>query len=89
MTAKNITRRFLDDPNRPPGRIDPDAPEAEDLGPEFWNKARIVRAEPRQTVSLRLDAATLEFYKRAGKGYTSLMGDVLAAYAKAKSDGSR
>lgn len=84
MTAKNTIRRSLSDPDRPVGKIAPDAPEAEDLGPDFWDNAEIVRAEPKQLVSLRLDRETLEFYRRSGSGYTKFMSDVLKAYAKAK-----
>lgn len=84
MTGKNIVRRSLADRNRPKGIIRDDAPDSEDLGADFWDNAQIVEAQPKDVVSLRLDAETLAFFKKDGDGHTRRMSEVLRAYAKAK-----
>jgi uncharacterized protein (DUF4415 family) len=62
-----------------------DAPEIE-LDEAFWEKARIVATRPRRksSVHLRLDPATLEFYRSGGRGHLTRMADVLKAYAEAQ-----
>ncbi len=60
-----------------------DAPELT-LDEAFWERARIVESRPRRktSVHLRLDAATLEFYRSAGRGHLTRMANVLKAYAE-------
>lgn len=62
-----------------------DAPEIE-LDEAFWETARIVATRPRRksSVHLRLDPATLEFYRSGGRGHLTRMADVLKAYAEAQ-----
>jgi uncharacterized protein (DUF4415 family) len=64
---------------------DPNAPEAESLGAEFWAKARIVeRARPR-SVHLKLDPDVFDFFhsEAGGKGHLTKMQAVLKAYVAA------
>ncbi|MBS9721793.1 BrnA antitoxin family protein [Tianweitania sp. BSSL-BM11] len=64
----------------------PDAPEGEDLGPEFWANAKIVHP-PSKSVHLRLDQEVFDFFyaEADGKGHVTKMQNVLKAYAKAQS----
>ncbi len=67
-----------------------DAPEAE-LDEAFWEKARIVETRPRRksSVHLRLDPATLDFYRSAGRGHLTRMANILRAYAETKTQSKR
>ena len=60
-----------------------DAPELT-LDEAFWERARIVESRPRRktSVHLRLDPATLEFYRSAGRGHLTRMANILKAYAE-------
>ena len=60
-----------------------DAPELT-LDDAFWETARIVESRPRRktSVHLRLDPATLEFYRSAGRGHLTRMANILKAYAE-------
>jgi len=62
-----------------------DAPELK-LDEAFWERARIVESRPRRksSVHLRLDPATLEFYRSAGRGHLTRMANILRAYAEAQ-----
>ena len=65
---------------------DPDAPEGEELPPEFWESAELV--EPgRRSVHLKLDPEVFDFFKRGGKGHLTRMQNVLRAYVRARKAG--
>ena len=53
-----------------------------DLKPD-WTKALLVLPEPRQSVHLRLERETIDFFKARGKGHISRMQAVLKAYVTA------
>jgi uncharacterized protein (DUF4415 family) len=61
-----------------------DAPEAEPLGAEFWNAARVVMPGRRTSVHLRLDSDVVEWFKANGKGHLTRMNAVLRAYVEAQ-----
>jgi uncharacterized protein (DUF4415 family) len=63
---------------------DPDAPEAESLGAEFWKSARVVMPSGRTSVHLRLDSDVVEWFKANGKGHLTRMNAVLRAYVEAQ-----
>jgi uncharacterized protein (DUF4415 family) len=65
---------------------DPSAPEGEDLGPDFWAKARLVEPRKPRSVHLKLDPEVFEFFyaESKGKGHLTRMQNVLKAYANAK-----
>ena len=48
-----------------------------------WTKAKLVFAEPKQSIHLRLEQEIIDFYKAQGKGHISRMQAVLKAYADA------
>jgi uncharacterized protein (DUF4415 family) len=61
---------------------DPDA--APLLDSDWFNDAELVLPEPKQAVSMRIDADVLRWYKAQGPGYLSRMNAVLRQYAEAK-----
>jgi uncharacterized protein (DUF4415 family) len=62
---------------------DPDAPEGETLGPDFWANAQLERPEKPRSVHLKLDPEVFEFFRSQGKGHLTRMQNVLRAYVKA------
>jgi len=67
-----------------------DAPEMQ-LDEAFWQWARIVETRPRRkaSVHLRLDPATLDFFRSAGRGHLTRMANILTAYAEAQAQSKR
>jgi uncharacterized protein (DUF4415 family) len=61
-----------------------DAPEAESLGAEFWNSARVVMPSGKTSVHLRLDSDVVEWFRARGKGHLTRMNAVLRAYVEAQ-----
>ena len=51
-----------------------------ELGPEFWENARIVFPQPKKAVTIRIDGDVLDWFKKEGKGYQSRMNAVLRSY---------
>lgn len=62
----------------------PEAPEAESLGADFWNSARVVMPAGKTSVHLRLDTDVVDWFKGAGKGHLTRMNAVLRAYVEAQ-----
>lgn len=50
---------------------------------EFWKSAKVVRPQPKTTISLRVDREVLGWFETQGKGYQTLMNAALKAYASA------
>ena len=48
-----------------------------------WTRAKLVLSEPKQSVHLRLEQETIDFFKARGKGHISRMQAVLKAYVTA------
>jgi len=65
-------------------KTSPDAPEAESLGAEFWNRARVVMPGEKTSVHLRLDTDVVKWFKARGKGHLTRMNAVLKAYVEAQ-----
>ena len=51
-----------------------------ELGPEFWENARVVFPQPKKTVTIRVDGDVLEWFRKGGRGYQSRMNAVLRSY---------
>lgn len=64
---------------------DPNAPEGETLGAEFWAGAKIDEPRKPRSVHLKLDPEVFEFFYKSssGKGHLTRMQNVLKAYAAA------
>lgn len=87
MKKNTIVRYSLDEllqmKERGELRSNPDAPEGESLGAEFWAKAVVVEPKTSKPVLLKLDPDVLAFFKAQGKGHIRRMQNVLKAYADA------
>ncbi len=66
------------------GRTRDDAPDGQELGPDFWRDARIVEPRGKTSVHLRVDTDVLDFFKKQGKGHLTRMNAVLRAYVDAQ-----
>ncbi len=62
----------------------PDAPEAQSLGADFWSSARVVMPGGKTSVHLRLDSDVVDWFKANGKGHLTRMNAVLRAYVEAQ-----
>lgn len=92
------TVKFTLDPKRPPKtpkedleRIDAirdediDYSDMPELDEAFWANAVIEQPNKKPTVTMRVDADTLEYFKGGNpKGYTARMAAVLKAYVQAQ-----
>ena len=56
--------------------------EARPTDREFWKDARVVLPKRKQTVTIRLDADLLEWFRRK-RGYQTLINAVLRSYMRA------
>jgi uncharacterized protein (DUF4415 family) len=65
-------------------QTNPDAPEAESLGADFWSSARVVMPGAKTSVHLRLDSDVVDWFKANGKGHLTRMNAVLRAYVAAQ-----
>jgi uncharacterized protein (DUF4415 family) len=88
MSGKTTTVRYsLDEARKQIAKggfeTRPDAPEAEDLGEDFWKSAKVVMPRGKTSVHLRLDSDVVEWFKNHGKGHLSRMNAVLRAYVEA------
>lgn len=75
----SISQKRLEEiQNIPDTEIDTsDIPELDD---DFWLKAKIVTPSTKQAISIRLDSDILEWFKSQGKGYQSMINNVLRTY---------
>jgi uncharacterized protein (DUF4415 family) len=58
-------------------------PDAHPTDEEFWKKARIVLPQAKETMTIRLDADVLEWFRRQGKGYQTRINAILRTYMNA------
>jgi uncharacterized protein (DUF4415 family) len=58
-------------------------PDARPTDEEFWKTARLVMPEPKRTVTMRLDADLLTWFRRE-KGYQTRINSILRAYMNAQ-----
>lgn len=84
MTGKNTTRISLNELKTMKGQTRPDAPEGDELGDDFWEKAELVMPEKKRSVHLRVDPDVYEFFKGQGKGHLTRMNAVLRSYVDAQ-----
>lgn len=66
---------------------DPDAAPIVDA--KWFQRARIVLPETKQSISLRLDRDLLEWFKAKGRGYQTRMNAVLRAYMRSQQETPR
>jgi uncharacterized protein (DUF4415 family) len=58
-------------------------PEARPTDASFWNTAQVVLPQPKQTITIRLDADLLKWLRRQ-KGYQTRVNAVLRTYMDAQ-----
>ena len=89
MSGPDIRRASLADIRRmkEKGELfhNPNAPQGETLGAEFWARAEIAGSKKPRSVHLKLDPEVFEFFQQmtGGKGHLTKMQNVLKAYATA------
>ncbi|MGE0283068.1 MAG: BrnA antitoxin family protein [Rhizobiaceae bacterium] len=65
-------------------KTDPNAPEAESLGEDFWKSAKVVMPRGKTSVHLRLDSDIVDWFRAQGKGHLTHMNAVLRSYVDAQ-----
>lgn len=68
MTNEEIEAAALADPENPP------------LTAEWLNKAKIMDRQPKEAISIRIDADVLAWFRAQGEGYQSMINGVLRSY---------
>jgi len=68
------------------GAIDAD-PDAQPTDENFWKTAKVVMPRPKETITIRLDADVLEWFRGSGKGYQTRINAILRSYMRARGDG--
>ncbi len=61
-----------------------DTSEIPPLREDFFRNARIRLPRKKQQITLRIDPDILEFFKKQGKGYQSMINEVLRKYVDAQ-----
>lgn len=68
------------------GAIEAD-PDAHPTDEKFWKTAKVVMPRPKETITIRLDADVLEWFRGSGKGYQTRINAILRSYMRARGDG--
>ena len=68
------------------GAIEAD-PDAHPTDENFWTTAKVVMPRPKETITIRLDADVLEWFRGRGKGYQTRINAILRSYIRARGDG--
>lgn len=84
MTDENITRVSIQALESAEDQTRPDAPEGENLGTDFWSKAKLTQVKAKRSVHLRVDPDVFDYFKSQGKGHLTRMNAVLRAYVNMK-----
>ena len=74
MTDEEVHAAIIDDPDASP------------TDEAFWTDARAVMPRRKETVTMRLDADLLEWFRRE-RGYQTRINSILRAYMKAHPSG--
>jgi uncharacterized protein (DUF4415 family) len=86
-TAWQRVDRLTEDELRQAIRDDPDAFES---GADWIRKAAVPHpAEPKECITMRLDADMLEWFRQQGRGYQTRMNAILRAYYETHKDPRR
>jgi uncharacterized protein (DUF4415 family) len=63
-------------------------PDVQPTDAAFWRKAKVVMPQPKETITIRLDADLLEWLRRQ-KGYQTRINAVLRTYMEANAPARR
>jgi uncharacterized protein (DUF4415 family) len=61
-----------------------DVSDVSELGNDFFANATLRLPEPKKAISLRIDSDILDWYRKRGTGYQTVMNAVLRLYMQAK-----
>ena len=61
-------------------------PNAHPTDEVFWKTAKIVRPQPKETMTIRIDADVLEWFRKQGRGYQTRINAILRSYMRAHQD---
>ncbi len=67
------------------GGIEAD-PDVHPTDEDFWKKAKVVMPRPKETITIRLDADVLEWFRKRGRGYQTRINAILRSYMRAHED---
>lgn len=59
---------------------DIDTSDIPELNDDFWETAKMVKPITKKAISIRLDSDVLEWFQEQGKGYQSMINNVLRSY---------
>jgi len=89
MKGKNIIKKSMsevtdmEDLSRKIKDKDIDYSDIPELDNNFWKKAVLVKpGELKESITIRLDADVVRFFKRGGRGYQTRINDVLKSYMR-------
>jgi uncharacterized protein (DUF4415 family) len=84
MSKKNTKKQSLTDWKKVDGMVDEDIDFSDipELDDNFFKNAKIVLPKPKVSITLRVEADVLEWYKATGGKYQTLINAVLKEYAK-------
>jgi uncharacterized protein (DUF4415 family) len=75
LTPEEIRAGLADDPSAAP------------TDPGFWDTAHVVQPRPKETVTMRLDADVLDWFREQGRGYQTRMNAVLRSFVENRRHG--
>ena len=67
------------------GGIEAD-PDVHPTDEDFWKTAKVVMPQPKETMTIRLDADVLEWFRKRGRGYQTRINAILRSYMRAHKD---
>ena len=72
-SEEELSQNAISDPDNPP------------IDESFFSKAKKVQPpRPKQQITLRIDSDTLDWFKKQGKGYQTMINAVLRAYKESQ-----
>ena len=61
-------------------------PDAHPTDEAFWKTAKVVLPSPKETITIRLDADVLAWFRERGRGYQTRINAILRSYMRAHED---
>lgn len=74
---------LMDEQVRTGIEADPDAHPTDET---FWKNAKVVMPRPKETMTIRIDADVLEWFRKQGRGYQNRINAILRSYMRAHQD---
>ncbi|MBF0374409.1 MAG: BrnA antitoxin family protein [Alphaproteobacteria bacterium] len=66
-----------------------DDPDCVPTDPSFWDKAHVVQPRGKASVTIRVDADVLDWFRDQGRGYQTRMNAVLRSFVESRRHGSK